>query len=206
MDPYDRSTLVHIQQSASFTKSQRRNGSKMWMDDSRSSIGGVCIFCFCLFFRKIFFTIYTFFCAATFFLAFSMKFGGDFSVFVSHVNIIINQNKTKTYHKEISQKKYYIHIHMYSGLHWYSRVCVCVWQTVDSAKRYFITFRKKIVLQKIFLKLQRQYNVSRCSYLRIYIIIIAIYLMFIHESFVRHSRFSVHPKRTNRLFQRPANN
>lgn len=181
----------------------------MWMDDSRISIGGVCIFLFlfvCFFFRKIFFTIYNIFLFRVFFLAFSMKFGGDFSVFVQHVNTIINQNKTKTYHKEISQK--ILHTHTY--VLWFALVftclCLCV---VDGRFHKTLLYhfpQKKIVLQKIFLKLQRQYNVSRSSYLRIYIIIIAIYLMFIHESFFRHSRFSVHPKRTNRLFQRPANN
>lgn len=97
-----------------------------WMTVEEASEEYV-FFVFVCFFEKYFLLFTLFFCAATFFLAFSMKFGGDFSVFVSHVNMIINQNKTKTYHKEISPKKYYIHIHMYSGLHWYSRVCVCVW-------------------------------------------------------------------------------
>lgn len=87
-------------------------------------------FLFCLFFRKIFFTIYTFFCAATFFLAFSMKFGGDFSVFVSHVNMIINQNKTKSYHKEISQKNTtytYICTLVCTGIHVFVSVCGRRW-------------------------------------------------------------------------------
>lgn len=80
-------------------------------------------FVFVCFFEKYFLLFTLFFCAATFFLAFSMKFGGDFSVFVSHVNMIINQNKTKTYHKEISQKKI-LHTHTY--VLWFALVFTCL--------------------------------------------------------------------------------
>lgn len=153
MDPYDRSTLVHIQQSASFTKSQRRNGSKMWMDDSRRSIGGVCIFCFCLFFRKIFFTIYTFFLCRDFFSCVFNEIWRRFYVFVSHVNMIINQNKTKTYHKEISQKNTtytYICTLVCTGIHVFVSVCGRRWIPQNAS---LSLSAKKIVLQKIFLKL-----------------------------------------------------
>lgn len=82
-----------------------------------------------VFSKNIFYYLHFFLCR-DFFLEFSMKFGGDFSVFVSHVNMIINQNKTKTYHKEIFQKNTtytYICTLVCTGIHVFVSVCGRRW-------------------------------------------------------------------------------